>query len=216
MIKQIESWAPIAGIIFVALMFVGTFFVTDVPDADAPEQEIADYLADSDNHTSNIIGAYIWAVGGLAFLCFLTRLRSVLREAEGGPGSLSNLALGAGVVYVAVWGVSAMTFAAVAYAVELGDAPVSDPDLVRVLPQMAWLILLLPGGFAGILLILAASVVIFQTGVLPRWLAWLGILMAILLVFDVIYINIVPFLVWILAASIVLLMRREETATASR
>jgi hypothetical protein len=34
------------------------------------------------------------------------------------------------------------------------------------------------------------------------------------LLFDVIYINIVPLLVWVLAASIVLLMRREETAPA--
>jgi hypothetical protein len=34
-------------------------------------------------------------------------------------------------------------------------------------------------------------------------------------VFDVIYVNIVPLLVWVLAASIVLLMRREETATTA-
>jgi hypothetical protein len=35
------------------------------------------------------------------------------------------------------------------------------------------------------------------------------------LLFDVIYVNIVPRLVWVLAASIVLLMRREESATAA-
>ena len=39
--------------------------------------------------------------------------------------------------------------------------------------------------------------------------------MAILLLFDVIYVNIVPLLLWVVAASIVLLMRREETATAA-
>jgi len=38
---------------------------------------------------------------------------------------------------------------------------------------------------------------------------------AIALLFDVIYVNIVPFLVWVLAASIVLLMRREETEAAA-
>jgi hypothetical protein len=38
MVRQLERWAPLAGIIFVALMFVGTFFVTDVPDSDAPAQ----------------------------------------------------------------------------------------------------------------------------------------------------------------------------------
>jgi len=55
----------------------------------------------------------------------------------------------------------------------------------------------------------------FQASVFPRWLAWLGIVVAIVLFFDVIYVNIVPLLVWVLAASIVLLMRREETATTA-
>jgi hypothetical protein len=212
---QIERWAPIGGIVFVVLMVVGSFFVGDVPGADAPEQEIADYLADSDNHTRNIIGAYLWVVGALAFLWFLTRLRSDLRRAEGATGALSNMAFGAGVAFTAVWMVSAAALASVAYAIELRDAPISDPDLVRVLPPMGGLLLLLGGGFAGLLLLLAASVVIFRTGVFPRWLAWLGIVAAIALLFDVIYGNILPFWVWVFIASIVMLMRREETATTA-
>jgi hypothetical protein len=52
-------------------MFVGTFFVTDVPNPDASAQEINGYLTDSANHTRNIIGAYMWVVGALAFLWFL-------------------------------------------------------------------------------------------------------------------------------------------------
>lgn len=162
----------------------------------------------------NIIGAYMWVLGALAFLWFLTRLRTVLRRAEGGTGTVSSLAFGAGVVFAALWIASSAAFAAVAYAVELRDAPVSDPDLMRVLPQMAWLLLLLGGGFGSLLLLVATSIVILSTGVLPRWLAWLGIVVAIVLPFDVIYVNIVPLLVWVLAAAIVLLMRREETTSA--
>ena len=117
MVKQLERWAPLGGIVFVVLMVVGSILVGDVPGPDAPEQEIADYLADSDNHTRNIIGAYLWVVGALAFLWFLTRLRSDLRRAEGGTGALSNLAFGAGVAFTAVWMVSAAAFASVAYAI---------------------------------------------------------------------------------------------------
>jgi hypothetical protein len=215
MISQVERWAPIGGIIFVVLMVTGTFFVADVPSADAPDQEIAAYLADSDNHTRNIIGAYMWGVGALAFLWFLTRLRSDLRRAEGGTGALSNLAFGAGVAFAAVWMVSAVTFASVPYAIELRDAPISDPDLVRVLLPMGLLLLLLGGGFAGLLVVLAASVAIFRTGVFPRWLAWLGIVAAIALLFDLIYLNILPFWVWVFIASVVMLMRQKETATAA-
>ncbi len=209
-----QHWTPLSGIVFVVLMLTGAFFLTDLPKADASAQEIAGYLADSENHTRNIIGAYLWVLGGLAFLGFVAGLRSVLRRAEGEPGTLSSLVFGAGVVFTAAWSASAVTLAAVAYAVEFSDARVSDPDLVRVLPQLGSLLLLLGGGFAGILLLLATAALIFRTGVLPRWLAWLGIVVAIALVVDVTYMNILPFVGWVLVASIALLRRREEMATA--
>lgn len=91
----------------------------------------------------------------------------------------------------------------------------SDPDLVRVLPQLGSLLLLLGGGFAGIVLVLATSMLIFRTRVLHRWLAWFGILVAIALVFPVTYMNILPLVAWVLFASIALLMRQDETATAA-
>ena len=214
LISQVERWAPIGGIVFVVLMVVGSIFVGDLPDADASEQEIADYLADSDNHTRNIVGAYLWVLGALMFLWFLIRLRSDLRRAEGGTGALSNLAFGAGVAFTAVWMASAAAFASVAYAVALRDAPVADPDLVRVLPPMGRLMLLW-AGFAGLLLLLAAAAVILRTGVLPRWLAWLAVIAAIALLFDLIYGTIFPFWTWVLIASIVMLVRREEAATTA-
>ena len=211
MIKR--HWAPLSGIVFVVLMLTGAFFVTDVPGADSSAQEIAGYLADSGNHTRNIIGAYLWVLGGLAFLGFAAGLRGVLRRAEGEPGTLSSLVFGAGVVFTAVWSVSAVALATVAYAVEFSDAPVSDPDIVRVLPQMASLLLLLGGGFAGILLLLATSILVIRTSVLPRWLAWFGIVVAVTLLFDVTYMNILPLVAWVGVASTVLLMRQDETAT---
>ena len=210
--SRIERWAPIGGIVFVVLMVVGSMLVGDVPGPNAPGQEIANYLVDSATHTRNIIGAYLWVVGALAFLWFLTRLQSDLRRAEGGTGALSNLVVGAGVAFAAVWMVSAAVFASVAYAIEFRDAPVSTPDLVRVLPATGRLLLLLGGGFAGILLLLATSTVILRTGVFARWLAWLGIVAAIVLLFDIVYLTIFPFWVWVFIASLVMLARREETA----
>jgi Domain of unknown function (DUF4386) len=213
MVKQ--RWTALSGIVFVVLMLTGAFFLIDVPAADASTQEIAGYLADSGNHMRNIVGAYLWVLGGLAFLGFVAGLRAVLRRAEGDPGTLSSLVFGAGVVFTAVWSVSAVALAAVAYSVGLADAPVSDPDLVRVLPQLGSLLLLLGGGFAGILLVLTTSMLIVRTRALPRWLAWFGILVAIALVFDVTYMNILPLVAWVLFASIALLMRQDETATAA-
>src|SRR5262249_6082838 len=153
----------------------------------APQHELTGYLTDSARQTRNIIGAYLWVVGSLMFFLFLMRLRNDLRSAEGGTGYLSNLAFGAGVAFAAVWTVSAAAFASVAYAIRLRGAPVSGGDLLRVLPLLGRLLLLLGGGFAGILVLLTASAVILRTGVLARWLGWLGILAAAVLAFDVVY-----------------------------
>jgi hypothetical protein len=213
MISRIERWAPIAGLIFVVLMVVGSMLVGDVPNPNAPQSQVVAYLTDSGRQMRNIIGAYLWVVGSLTFLVFLMRLRNDLRRAEGGTGYLSSLVFGAGVAFAAVWTVAATTYASVAYAIRLRGAPVSNGDLVRVLPPLGRLILLLGGGIAGILVLLAASAVIFRTGVLPRWLAWLGIVAPIILAFDVVYRDISPFWVWVGIASIVMLTRHGQTAS---
>src|SRR5262249_59641293 len=127
MISRIERWAPVSGIVFVVLMVVGSMLVGDVPSPNATGPEISAYLADGANHTRNLIGAYLWVIGALAFLVFLTRLRNDLRRAEGGRGALSTLAFGAGVAFAAVWMVSATAFAAVPDAIRVRGSPVAPP-----------------------------------------------------------------------------------------
>jgi hypothetical protein len=211
----LERWAPVAGIVFVVLMVVGSMLIDDVPAPDAPTREITGYLADSANHTRNIVGAYLWVIGSLTFLWFLVRLRNDIRRAEGGTSPLSTLAFGAGVAFAAVWTVSAAAFAALPYAIALRHAPITDTDLVRVLPAMGRLLLLHGGGFAGLLVLLASSAAILKTRVYPRWLGWLGLVAAIVLLFDVIYLTIFPFWTWVLIASIVMLTRRQESTTTA-
>src|SRR5262245_8491115 len=214
-VSRFERWAPVAGIAFVVLMVVGSMLVGNVPNPDASRAEVADYLADTDRQMNNIVGAYLWVIGAIAFLWFLIRLRNDLRRAEGGTGALSNLAFGAGVAFAAVWTVAAATFASVAYAVTLRDAPLTDSDLVRVLPPLGRLELLFGGGFFGLVVLLATAAVILRTAGLPRWLGWLGIVAAIALLFDVLYLTIFPFWGWVLIASVVMLVRRQGTATSS-
>jgi hypothetical protein len=207
--------AAIAGIIFVILLVIGVGLIGDHPDPDASEQEIADYFADSDKHTLNIVGAYFWALAGVAFLFFLTHLRGVLRAAEGAPGTLSNLCFASGLAFIILLMAGSAAIAAVAGAIEFRDAPITNVDLIRTLPQMGYAMVLLGGGFAAIGVVLTTSIVSLQTGVLPQWLAWLGIVAAIVLIFAIIFIPMIALLIWVLAVSIVLLMRPEETATVA-
>ena len=207
--------APIGGILFVVLLVVGVVLIGDHPDPDASDQEIADYLADGDKHTLNIIGLYFWALAGVSLLWFLSHLRGVLRSAEGGSGALSNLGFAAGLVFTALLMAGGSTIAAVAGAVEFRDATNIDPAFVKVLPQMGYSMLLLGGGFAAIVLVLTTSLVALQTGVFPQWLAWLGLVAAFILLFAIIFLPMIALLVWVLAVAIVLLGRQEGAATAA-
>jgi len=215
MINQLERWAPLGGIIFVVLLIIGVGLIGDHPDPDASNQEISDYLGDSGAHTRNIIGAYLWAVAGIAFLLFLAQLRSVLRAAEGAPGTLSNLGFASGLVFTVLLMTGGAAIAAVAGAVEFRDAPITEADLMRTLPQMGYAMVLLGGGFAAIVLVLTTSIISLQTGVLPQWLAWLGILAAIILLPAIIFLPMVALLIWVLAVAGVLLMRAGEPTRAA-
>ena len=51
-----RSWTPIAGIVFVVLMVVGTFSVARVPNPAAPPQTTTGYRADGGNDMLNLAG----------------------------------------------------------------------------------------------------------------------------------------------------------------
>jgi hypothetical protein len=210
-------WAPIGGVLFIVLLVVGVGFIGDHPDPDATAEEITEYLADSDKHTMNIVGYYLWAIAGVCLLWFLSHLRSILRDAEGGRGTLANLGFAAGIVFIACLAVGGAPIAAVAAAIEFRDvAPADiDPGFIRILPQMGYGIILVGGGFAALVLVLTTSIISLQTSVLPQWLTWLGFAVAVILLFAVIFLPMIALLIWVLAVSVTLLMQGERTATAA-
>jgi hypothetical protein len=112
MARQLERWGP-ARRDLVCRSDVGLrVFATDVPDADAAASDITAYLADCDNHVRNIIGAYMWVVGALAFLWFLAYEPSD-GEPKGTRAPSRAWPSGAGVVFAALWVASAAALATV-------------------------------------------------------------------------------------------------------
>jgi hypothetical protein len=197
--------------VFVVFLIVGLVLIADFPDADAPDQEITDYLSDSDVHTRNIIGFYLWTVAGVAFLWFLSHLRGVLRRAEGEPGTLSTLGFAGGVLFTATLLVSGAAMAAVPGGIELGEASKPDPDFVRFFPQMGYGVFLIGGAFSAIALVLTTSILTLRTNVLPAWTAWLGFVASLALIFAAVFLPMIALPIWVLAVSIVFLMRRPAS-----
>jgi Domain of unknown function (DUF4386) len=164
------------GLAWFVLFVLGGIALQGQPLAyDTPIDEARDFFADNGER-------YLWGdyIAGLAFvLCllpFIVGLRSVLGAAEGGPQIASRLVLVGGIGTVVI-GDAATAFLD---ALALGGAPAELPDssirLFLELDAVAIAAIGLPMALTAI----SAAVVIWKTSVLPRWLAPLGALSALL------------------------------------
>jgi hypothetical protein len=199
-----EIWTPVAGIAAALTFIVGVIFVANSPDSEDSGAEILDFYAKHSNRVGVIVGVYVLMFFGLFMLWFASGLRQRLRAAEGPDGRLANVAFGGALLCVGLIWVGAFALAAVPAGQSLGGAPLSNADVARFLPQMGFGLILLGGMFGAIALIDAASIVIYQTGVLPRWLAWLGFVCAVALLFGAVFLPMIALPIWLVATSIAL------------
>jgi hypothetical protein len=211
-----DFWTPTAGILAAVTFVFGLAAAADSPDNSDPDAKIIAWYADHGHRVGVIVGAFVLAFSGLFLLWFASGLRQRLRRAEGPDGRLANVALGGGVLLVALLWVGAAALAAIPAGQSLGGATaVSNADLARYLPSIGFGSILLFGMFGAIAMIDATSVVIMRTGVLPRWLAWLGFVCGVVLLFGVVFLPVIALPIWLIAASIVLFRQPAGAATSA-
>jgi hypothetical protein len=173
------EWQRITGVFglaWIVLFAVGGIALQGQPPAyDAPIGEIRDFFSANG-------GRYLWGdyIAGLAFiLCllpFVVGLRSVLGTAEGAPQIASRLVLVGGIATVVVGDAATVFLDALA----LGGAPAELPDTtIRLLLELD-AVAIAAIGLPMALTAIGAATVIWQTGVLPRWLAPVAALSALL------------------------------------
>lgn len=213
-----DRLAPLTGIVAVVLWIVGAILLfRDEPDSGASPQEIAAHFAD--NAGRLLVGAFLFMVGVAFFLWFVGTLRAAFAHVEGGAARLGGIVLAGGVATASMlFGMVAPT-AAAALQVQNDDR---DPS-----PSAADALHNLGDGFfvaaevAAIVLVAGTAVAVLRTGVFPRWVAWVSLLLAVWLVIGPIgWLGLlfgVP--VWTLLISVLLSMRvaavgdaRGETA----
>jgi hypothetical protein len=164
------EWRRVTGVFglaWIVLFALGGIALQGQPPAyDAPIAETRDFFAAHGDR-------YLWGdyIAGLAFiLCllpFVVGLRSVLGAAEAAPQIASRLVLVGGIATVVVGDAATVFLDALA----LGGAPAELPDpTIRLLLELD-AVAIAAIGLPMALTAIAAATVIWQTGVLPRWLA---------------------------------------------
>jgi hypothetical protein len=198
-----ERLGPLAGIIAVALFVVGVAVIEGggAPGDDATPQEYLSYYQDDDD--TILLGGVLFQLGAVFFLWFLGHLRARLAAAEGGVHRLTAIAFGGGLVAVtcALLIPGADQAGALSNDQITGDAAVVFNNFGDAF--------FIAAEFAAAVLLAATALVVLATRALPRWLAWVSLVVALWLLIAPIgwaaLIFAVP--VWTIVVSLLLFMR---------
>jgi len=204
-----RGWGQVgaaSGLLFAVLAVVGLLQGAP-PGRDDPDPVISAFYADAANRGRVVVALYLPSLAGAFFLGFLGHLCRRLRRAEGEAGSLAVVALAGGVGFVTLFLAGSSASAAAAASMTFGNVPQPSAELARILPQLGALLLLLPGLFAAIVLVVATSLLALRTGVLPRWLAWAGFVAAVILLAGPLFLPLLVLPLWVAVVSVVLLQR---------
>src|SRR6185503_19904236 len=117
-----------------------------------------------------------------------------------------------GVASAAPWIVSVSMFTSQSFALDDTDKFVLDPNTFRVINDIDYSIWI-GAVIVSAVLVWGTSAVALRSGVLPKWFAWLGVLVGILLLFALFWIPVFIFWGWVLVTALLLLFRRTPSRT---
>jgi hypothetical protein len=194
---------PLAGILAVVVIIVAFAVGGESPDGDDSIRKIVSFYRDNDSDQMIAAGLLGW--GSALFLLFAAGLWRMVRDAETERHGASGLLLGGSVL----WVVGASIFAGITFT--LGDfADDLGPSALQALNALNsdMFITVALGTFA---FSIGAGVSALNTGVLPKWVGWLAVVIGVVAITPVGFFAFLAMGIWILIASIVLLMRGGAT-----
>jgi len=172
-----RAWA--AGIVFVLALVAETAISAGLPiNQDDSAAKIAGALHDHRNTV--LVAAYLSIIYAVAFVIYLAKLHDLLRGVAQPSGALHSLVLIGGVLLVALHGVSDIGIYGLLGGKLATYAAQHDQGLSYTLYLLTFALDSVGDVFGSVFLI-AAGLLVVQSRVLPRWLAWISIVAGILL-----------------------------------
>lgn len=209
--------AALAGVVFAILLFLSVAVVD--PLREATDQELLAWWGDS-SELKNLMASMYARLLALPFLViFIVHLRGRLSAAGGESSWLGALTLFAG-LFAAGLALSGVLRGVVAQAVEIGDEPLPGLDTLRFATEVSYQLYGMVAIPAAGLAVAAASGAMLRTRTFARWLGWLGVVAAALLVLASVLLMgawATPVLIiWTLATSFELWRTRDVAVEAAR
>ena len=198
-----KEWlVPLTGVAFILVGLVGFAISGEPTSADKPVKEIVEHYVDGKESIQ--LGAILGTVAGVLLIFFGAYLRKVLRAA-GGEGETLSLVAFIGLVLVALgFAIDGTISFALADAAE--DI---DPIAVQSL-QALWDNDFLPIALGVMTFLWATGIAVIRSGVLPKWLGWVMIVLAIVGATPIGFVAAIGAAILVLVLSILLTLRARS------
>ena len=201
-----RSWLlPLIGVLFIIVSIVSFAIAGEPPDPDEGVNEVVDFYKDNDGAIQ--AGSLLEGLAGALFIFWGGVFRKIFRPAEGEGAGASLVAFAGTIVFAIGLAIDGMINFAAAETVE--DV---DPTAIQALHAL-WSNDFIPLAIGILVFLVGLGITILRTDVVPRWLGWAAIVMA---VFGLTPLWFVPFIgsaLLVLALSIMLALRARRGAT---
>jgi hypothetical protein len=197
--------AAIAGILYSVLAVGSLLLLRTIPVDSSDINTVSVWFGDAENRRSLIIGANVAALSAIALLWFVAVIRRRMGNRE--DKFFSTVFFGSAILYIVIWLVATAAIASIAVAYERFPDATIDGASLTFLAGFAESLILIMGLRVQGAFVLTTSTLILRTEMLPKWLAYFGYIMGLLML--VLPMGYRPtgtvFPIWVLIVSIALL-----------
>ena len=203
---SVES-AALAGVLAAILLAVSTYLVEQQPPVGTSDADLTSWFSDSGNRTMVVVGANLVPFAAIALLWFIAVVRRRLGDQE--DKLFSTVFFGSGIAVALLSVIAIVAAAAPTLVVQYGDRSVPDADTIALSRGLWFGFYVIAGSRFSAVFMIVTSTVGLRFGVLPRWLARLGFLTALVLMVTGAFSGplAVLFPLWLAVVSITLLLR---------
>ena len=209
MTHRVRAWSSLGGLAFVVLAVIGAIFLFDGPTDSSPAKMNA-YYGSGSHRTTTHIGWVLAGIGVFLLVWFVASVRDRIAAAERtdpeGGSFLSTIATIGGAAFVAV--------ALAVIGTTDGIKTMSDDTYQHTVysgiihgASDSGYMMLVSGGAAMAAFVFAVSLASFAYGILPRWLAWFGVLAGVAALLSLFFFTMLVWLLWLAVASVTLFAR---------
>lgn len=197
------------GLLFSVLSFASLVLLLRLPEPSAMA-DVEAYYADSHERTLDMLSLNMAVFAAIFFFWFIAVVRRRMGARQ--DWFIGSVFYGSGLVYVALMLAGALILVAPAIGIEYGGGVAPGQDVYTSVYGMGFGLLLIVVVRVQAIFVISTSALALRTHILPRWLALLGFVVAVVLVFIPLRDTpvILAFPVWVALVSLTLLIRRGK------